>query len=261
MGLLSHSGVKWISLGWSAFILENVLLSHNREYIIDRFGSNNYHLTYNVLSTAACSSILYGYFKHGRGCGPIVKSKGLPGIAISFALQSVGFIIVSQQVPKLQMPFEKKAHSISESLSTELKQQQIGNYFVRCPMDFRPKDIPQDGIFGTMRISRHATFWSFGSICLGEAVASIFLPEIVMFSFPMIFAIIGTSHQDYRYRRNSGGILTPEMDAITSNIPFIALLSGKQSWSSLYDEIKWSNAGIGVAVAIAFALRNIRRLK
>ena len=69
--MLANKGVRWIGLGWTAFILENVVLSHNREEIISRFGSNNYHTTYNILSTAACSSILYGYLRHGRGKGPM----------------------------------------------------------------------------------------------------------------------------------------------------------------------------------------------
>jgi hypothetical protein len=29
---------------------------------------------------------------------------------------------------------------------------------------------------------------------------------------PVLFALLGGMHQDYRYRRNMGGILTPEVD-------------------------------------------------
>jgi len=32
---------------------ENVLLSHNREYLIKEFGESTYHNTYNTLSTLA----------------------------------------------------------------------------------------------------------------------------------------------------------------------------------------------------------------
>jgi len=32
---------------------ENVLLSHNREYLIKEFGESTYHSTYNTLSTLA----------------------------------------------------------------------------------------------------------------------------------------------------------------------------------------------------------------
>eukprot|EP00621_Florenciella_sp_RCC1693_P010660 CAMPEP_0182530468 /NCGR_PEP_ID=MMETSP1323-20130603/5932_1 /TAXON_ID=236787 /ORGANISM="Florenciella parvula, Strain RCC1693" /LENGTH=87 /DNA_ID=CAMNT_0024739767 /DNA_START=10 /DNA_END=270 /DNA_ORIENTATION=- len=55
---------------------------------------------------------------------------------------------------------------------------------------------------------------------------------------PVAFAFIGGEHQDYRYRRGIGGELTPEVDRATSNVPFVALLRGKQSFEKLSDELK-----------------------
>jgi uncharacterized membrane protein len=113
---------------------------------------------------------------------------------------------------------------------------------MRCPMDFRPKDIPANGIYGMDRISRHPTFWSLGILCLGQASMATYVPEIIMFTYPILFASIGGWHQDQRYLRGSGGHLSKENYSITSNVPFIALATGKQSWSDLAKEIKWSNA-------------------
>lgn len=259
--MFANKAIKFIGLGWSGFILENVLMSHNRDWIISEFGDKKYHMTYNALSTAACSSILYGYIKHGRKSGPLVSCKGIPGIAASFVLQAIGFGIMSQQLPKIQVPVGIKSDSKLDNTNNTISTPGGSALFVRCPMDFRPPDVPKDGVYGTMKISRHATFWSFGMVCAGEAITTVFLPEVVMFSFPIVFALIGSEHQDYRYRRNSGGTLTPEFEGITSNIPFIALLSGKQSWIDLYNEIKWTNASIGLSIALAFAVRNLRRLK
>lgn len=70
--------------------------------------------------------------------------------------------------------------------------------------------MPIDGIYGMDRVSRHSNLWSMAFISLGFALRSIYLTEIIMFSFPMIFALIGGSHQDYRYRRNEGGYLPKE---------------------------------------------------
>ena len=39
--LLKDKGVKFIFLGWSSFIAENVIVSHNRDYIIDHLGGEN----------------------------------------------------------------------------------------------------------------------------------------------------------------------------------------------------------------------------
>ena len=46
----------------------------------------------------------------------------------------------------------------------------------------------------------------------GTAFGSPFLGEIIMFSMPVAFAIIGGIHQDYRYRRNIGGYMSKEME-------------------------------------------------
>ncbi len=42
-------------------------------------------------------------------------------------------------------------------------------------------------------------------------------------------ALIGGHHQDSRFRRNIGGSLPKDYDDLTSNVPFWALISGKQS--------------------------------
>jgi uncharacterized membrane protein len=87
------------------------------------------------------------------------------------------------------------------------------------------------------------------------------VPEIVFHSFPVIFALIGGAHQDYRYRRGWGGSLSPEKDAVTSNVPFLALVTGKQSWSALRDEVKWTNAGLAALAAVPLTLRQIKRCR
>jgi uncharacterized membrane protein len=84
------------------------------------------------------------------------------------------------------------------------------------------------------------------------------MPHIVMGSFPIVFALIGGAHQDSRYRRCMGGSLSKEKDEKTSNIPFLAFLSGNQQWSSLIDEIKWTNAALASLIALGFTLKRLR---
>ena len=77
---------------------------------------------------------------------------------------------------------------------------------------------------------------------------------------PCAVAFIGGSHQDYRHRRGQGGQLPPEYDALTSNLPFVAMLSGAQGpvadvFAALASELKQSNALIGASVALLWTLR------
>lgn len=41
-GVLRHKGVLFIGVGWGGFIAENLILSENRQWIIERFGEDNY---------------------------------------------------------------------------------------------------------------------------------------------------------------------------------------------------------------------------
>ena len=73
-------------------------------------------------------------------------------------------------------------------------------------------------------------------------------------SMPVIVALIGGSHTDSRHRRGMGGELSKEYDAVTSNIPFKAMLSGRQgdvieSMSQCVKDLKPLNAMLGVGAA------------
>lgn len=70
---LRDKGVKYIAMGWLGFLGENIIVTHNREWLIEQLGSEStYRQLYSVCSTAAMSSILYGYFKHSRSSGPVL---------------------------------------------------------------------------------------------------------------------------------------------------------------------------------------------
>ena len=257
---LQSKGVRWISCGWAAFIAENVILSENRTEIIAEFGDENYHRLYNSLSTAATLSIAWGFFKHGRGQGPIIGNRGKISLLTGYVLQSIGFIGVSQMLPKFQLPFAQEEVSAAPSSSSSPVSAPVSSsYALRCPMDFKPKDVPADGIYGMDRVSRHSNFWSLGLVTLGYAATTVFVPEIVMCVWPAVFAYIGTSHQDERYRRGMGGSLSKEKDEKTSNIPFAALITGRQQWTPLMNEMKWENAGIALCFTSLTAMRRIRR--
>jgi uncharacterized membrane protein len=92
----------------------------------------------------------------------------------------------------------------------------------------------------------------------GSAITAAYPTHLVFFTFPLVFAAIGSEHTDYRYRRGSGGVLTAEREAQTSNIPFLAIMQGKQSLGQVLDELKVTNAAAAGLVALALAARRIR---
>jgi uncharacterized membrane protein len=80
-----------------------------------------------------------------------------------------------------------------------------------------------------------------------------------MFAFPSVFAMIGGAHQDHRFLKNSGGKLSMEKYNVTSNVPFLAMLSGKQSFGDLCKEMKLPNMGLAVSTSLLVALRHFKK--
>eukprot|EP00587_Corethron_hystrix_P012597 CAMPEP_0113302202 /NCGR_PEP_ID=MMETSP0010_2-20120614/3113_1 /TAXON_ID=216773 ORGANISM="Corethron hystrix, Strain 308" /NCGR_SAMPLE_ID=MMETSP0010_2 /ASSEMBLY_ACC=CAM_ASM_000155 /LENGTH=172 /DNA_ID=CAMNT_0000155953 /DNA_START=128 /DNA_END=643 /DNA_ORIENTATION=+ /assembly_acc=CAM_ASM_000155 len=137
--MLTSTAMKWAVGPFTLFIAENFILSENRTAIIqfldkdanDRtegtdgvlhregtkrselsasptVGDDRYHVLYGACSTAACASILYGYRYKVRNAAPHFPPGSLiggpRGIALSFLLQTSGLILLSQTLPKLQIP-------------------------------------------------------------------------------------------------------------------------------------------------------------
>lgn len=269
---LANKAVKWIGFGWIGFITENVIISDNREWIISNYGNNNYHMAYSLLSTLTSGSILYGYIRYGRGQGPKLPVPSPLRNAASFAFTTLGLVGLSQYIPLIRMPYtygtEEKVDDDVNANSNGMRRSKLQapppasseSKVWRCPMDFRPKDakVTEDGIQGMDRVTRHGMFWSLASVAMGKALSTVFLPEAVMFSFPMAFAYIGGAHQDQRFLRGSGGTLSQEKYNKTCNVPFYSLITGQQSWSTLSSEIKYSNMYAALAASTLIALRRIR---
>jgi hypothetical protein len=104
-------------------------------------------LRYSTLSTGACVSILYGYFRYGRQQGPRVWSGGGAGSrAGSAALQALGLVGLSQLAPALQVPLSfGKAQPLTPSVGTAGGSAddggRSGGLRLRCPMDFSAADV------------------------------------------------------------------------------------------------------------------------
>jgi len=267
------SNMVWAIGSWTFFIAENAILSENRTRIIEVCGDDNYHYIYGSFSTAALASITWGYSKV-KNIGPFAWSLASPvpvqTKVLSFVFLSTGSLIASQALPKLQLPFHYSSDQstalheigVTEQKSSDSKD---SRWKVRCPFDFTDSKLSTNNesglkgdeltnLQGLERVSRHPGLWSFGLIGLGSGMLVRSLPTRAWMSMPVLVALIGGSHIDSRYRRGMGGHLCKEMDEATSNVPFSAMLSGKQggvkeSFAKFGEEIKPINAVLAVGMA------------
>jgi len=174
-------------------------------------------------------------------------------------------VLASQTLPKIQLPVHYDSNSLLDSRDsstpvTESKTESSSRSLkVRCPFDFNESksQICNDGkieLQGLDRVTRHPGLWSFGLLGLGSAALSPSAPARVWMSMPVMVALIGGWHTDSRFMRNMGGTLTTEAADVTSNVPFLAMVTGKQgnpreAFVNLGGEIKVLNAAVGVGVA------------
>ena len=271
----SNIGSKIVAAGWIGFLFENVVLSENRKWLCTEYGEENYHLGYNTLSSAACLSILYGYAKH-KGTGRTWFKKSLLGKAPlplkvgAIVLQSFGLACFRQLAPALQIPVVLENSPVGNNSgntdnglgpsrrpeSNKTTTPSAITFKARCPMDFRAKpDLPPDAVYGIERITRHSNLWALASLGVGTAMTTPFVVNSLFFGGPLLLATLGTAHQDSRYRRGLGGSLSTEKESSTSNIPFAALLVGRQDWMKLFEEIKWLNGGVATMLVVLAHVR------
>ena len=285
---LTHKGCRWVLFGWTAFIAENLVLSENREAIIERINAVNYHRMYNTLSTMACASIAYGYFRYGRrqrpmSYGIVMNNNVAPfrnalGRVAVFSLQAVGLAGIYHHLPKLQIPiaFTDSLQNVG-SATTTTGRDKVENasldpihsdsttteksFKFLCPINFKAKGEQHEGIYGPQRITRHPMLFSLGLASIGTAMYTPFICERILFGFPLLFACIGGAHQDRRFLRSG------QLDLLTyqntSLLPFHALVDGRQEWDTLLNEIKWVNVACGVSTAALLAIKrevSLRRM-
>ena len=246
---------KYAIGSWSFFILENVVLSENRSTLIKYLNDDEkkYRFLYSVCSTIGTGLIVVAYLKC-RHTLPFreIKYPSKINLRLAFLLQSLGFIGLSQQLPKMQNPYVKVEKN---------SENPTGKAPMRCPFDF----TKHEGIRGVERISRHYGLWSLSFIGLGSALITKSIPQATWFFMPTLMALIGGLHHDSRFKRGIGGKFKEE---VNSGIPFVGLLFGKQdegriiAIKNMCMEIKVINLACGLGFSIILAsVRRFRLIK
>ncbi|KAJ1451838.1 hypothetical protein M885DRAFT_528710 [Pelagophyceae sp. CCMP2097] len=238
LSVLASPAVRYCGGGWALFVVENAVLSENRSVIIEKVGESNYRAAYGACSTLSLASVAYGYSRHGPGPAvlPLAGASGVFRKGAAFVFQSLGLVACANLAPGVRTPWEMAA----------------GN---GCPFDFeRDKQLKEGGEDrGLQRVTRHPAFWALGLVGLSVAVRTPYAGTAVAAAGPAAVAFFGGAHMDSRHRRGVGGELTPERDAKTSNIPFLAFLSGQQSFHQLGTEIKHNNSAAAMLASTLWA--------
>ena len=196
-------------------------------------------------------SIAFGFFRHSRGQGPRFKSVSVLRGFGALALTAIGSVGLLQRAPGLQIP-----------VRVENDDGASWSFRARCPLDFTGIGEAESAVSGLQRVTRHPSFYSIGALCAGSALATPYIAECAFYCGAATFILLGTHHQDYRFRNGIGGpgvSKQNELEVMTSNFPFLALLDGRQSWKLLTDELKWGNILASLCISGILHARRLRR--
>jgi uncharacterized membrane protein len=115
-----------------------------------------------------------------------------------------------------------------------------------------PTSVRQEGaldrtdiVRGMLRVTRHPFLWGVAIWAIGHLLVNGDAASLILFGSMLVLAIFGTASIDAKRRRALG----PKWEAFaaqTSNIPFVAMASGRQRLS--LPEIGWWRIVLGVAV-------------
>lgn len=100
---------------------------------------------------------------------------------------------------------------------------------------------------GILRITRHPTMWAFGLWALSHLLMNGDVASLILFGTIALLALIGTTLIDKRYRQRLGSIWST-FDEQTSNLPFRAILSGRQHLA--LSEIGWWRVALAIGLYV-----------
>ena len=102
---------------------------------------------------------------------------------------------------------------------------------------------------GMIRITRHPVMWAFLLWALAHLLARGDMRSLVFFGSFAVLASAGTLLMDRR-KQQSLGENWARFAAVSSNLPFLAILQGRNNFKA--SEIGWRNPAIGLALYALF---------
>jgi len=232
-------------------MVENLVLSENKTTIKRMWGGNSgpkaYQNLYSTCSTLAVGSTFLAYWRFARS-GIQLAPRSLPMHAAALVLRAGGLIAVGQLLPAFDM---------NKALTT-LGMSQLGVEGALCPYGVDLKAGEGHGeVYGIHRVSRRPELFGLMAVGIGGALKATTPTAIAFHGVGPVLCLTGLAmHGDRSQRLNQvGGELSPEKEAQTSVLPFLALFDGRQSWSTLLEEIDPINAKIAIGLAVLMALR------
>jgi len=248
-------GARWVLGGWSIFTVENVILSEYRQEIKRSWGGSAgpkaYQSLYSSLSATCLGSTIIAYWTFARHSTVLRSTPADPKRrVVAFAARALGLATLGQLMPPVNLQAAPLALGMTKApeTSTPIERGALG-----CPFDMNAyKDRGE--VFGITRITRRPELFGLGAIAAGGAILATTAAEMAFFGVgPAVCFTVLALHSDRTQ------VISEELSeskiAQTSVMPFLALVSGQQSWADLCSDLVPQNIAAAVLLAGVMALR------
>jgi uncharacterized membrane protein len=205
------------------FVLFHLLVSGTRlrEAAVGTLGQGPYMGLYSLASIAGLAWLIFAFGSARHDAAATVLWSSPPGLRwVQLVLQ---FLAVMLVVPGLATPNP-----------TSVAQQQLLE---------RP-----DTVRGMLRITRHPFLWGVAIWAFGHLLVNGDAAGLVLFGSLLALALFGTVSIDAK-RRRALGDKWEAFAARTSNVPFAAIVAGRQTLN--IGEIGWWRLALGLMVYAA----------
>jgi len=247
------TGVRCVLGGWTVFTLENLILSENRTLIKRSWGGGTggtaYQSLYSLLSGLSLGATAVAYWRYAR-FGVTFKAPNMGHRAAALVFRTAGLLTLGQILPPINF-FAAPAAVGLYTPPDDLPEDARGALF--CPFDFNAyKDRGE--VFGITRLTRRPELCGLAAVGIGGALLSTSATGLCFFGLGPVTSFILLGLHGDRTQRFSGD-LSPEKEAQTSLVPFVAMLDGRQPWQSLQAEMEYNNLTAAIILATLAALR------
>lgn len=205
------------------FLVIHLLVSGTavRGGLVKLTGEGAYMGLFSLVSVAGLGALIWGYGQ-ARGLGDIYWQAPDWGRHLQMLVTLLAFLLI---VPGLTTPNP-----------TSVKQEGV----LAKP----------DAVKGMLRITRHPFLWGVALWAAGHLFLNGDTPSVILFGTMLVLAIFGTLSIDAK-RRKALGETYAAFTAKTSNVPFAAIVAGKQPLK--IGEIGWWRILLAIVLWAAVA--------
>merc|ERR1719247_1390797 len=209
LALVRDPGARWVLVGWSAFTLENLLLSEYRPEFKKLWGGKGsqeaFQRTYSTLSTLTLGATCFSFWRFSHA-SPVLREPTLQGKVAGFVLRAGGLCVLSQLMPPICVAGLTECYRTAGATG--------------CPFDFNAYGNRGE-VYGVTRVTRRPELVGLVAVGLGATLCASSAAQLAFFGVGPVLSCLALGLHSDRVQRRSGQ-LSEAKEAATSMLPLQA---------------------------------------